>query len=81
MDITAKYYPSIDKQPMNIESIKWNMANTPKIEKLESSLANILERIELTNHEGTSNFREKLEVERDEIQEELAAIKATKPKF
>lgn len=57
------------------------MANNPKIEKLESSLANILERIELTNHEGTSNFREKLEVERDEIQEELAAIKATKPKF
>ena len=46
MDITAKYYPSIDKQPMNIESIKWNMANNPKIEKLESSLANILERIE-----------------------------------
>lgn len=64
---------------MSIESIKWNMANNPKIEALENRLSNVLERIELTNHEGTADFRGKLESERDELEKELSAIKATKP--
>ena len=64
---------------MNIESIKWNIANNPRLEKLESQLADINERIELTNHEGTGDFREKLEAERDSIEQEIAAIKAAKP--
>lgn len=55
------------------------MANNPKIEELENRLSDVLERIGLTNHEGTSDFRGKLESERDELEQELAAIKATKP--
>jgi len=64
---------------MSIESIKWNMANNPKIIELEKRLENLIERINLTNHAGTSDFRSPLEAERKQIESELAAIKATKP--
>ena len=65
---------------MSIESIKWNIANNPKLEECESRLADIVQRIELTNHAETADFREKLEGERDVLEQEIAAIKATKPK-
>ena len=65
---------------MSIESIKWNIANNPKIEQFESRLASVLERIELTNHAETADFRDKLEAERKVLEQELAAIKATRPK-
>ena len=38
-----------------------------------------MERIELTNHAETADFREKLDAEREELEQEIAAIKATKP--
>ncbi len=64
---------------MNIESLKWNIANNPKLEELESQLADLVERIELTNHEATADFRDKLEAERESLEQEIAAIRATKP--
>ena len=65
---------------MSLESIKWNIANNPKLKEREARLADVMERLELTNHEGTGNFRAKLEAERDELLREIEAIKATKPK-
>ena len=64
---------------MSIESIKWNIANNPDIEQYESQLADVLERIELTNHAETADYRDKLEAEREVLEQEIAAIKATKP--
>jgi hypothetical protein len=64
------------KNNMSIESIKWNIANNPEIEQYESRLADVLERIELTNHAETADFRDKLEAEREVLEQEIAAIKA-----
>jgi len=64
---------------MSIESIKWNIANNPKLEEYQGRLSDVLQRIALTNHEGTAEFRRELEAERDDLQQKLAAINATRP--
>ena len=52
---------------MDIESIKWNIANNPRLEELESRLSNVLERLGLTNHAATADMRDKLDAEREEL--------------
>lgn len=65
---------------MNIESIKWNIENNPLLEQKERQLTEVNERIELTNHAETAGYREKLDAERELLEQEIEAIKATKPK-
>ncbi len=64
---------------MNIESIKWNIANNPRLNELTERLTEVAKRIELTNHAETADFRAKLDAEREELEQEIAAINATRP--